>query len=98
MRVKDLIELLQKLPEEWDIDIAVPDNGNLIDEYSLQHIEDAGDLVYLDSEESGMLDALIFDPCQLMKFSGVDLDDWLRDNKKPIVDFRDTGKDYRGVG
>lgn len=82
MRIKELIALLRQCPDDWDVTLCVPDRDNLIDEYSLMYLQDAGSMVYLPSEESEMLDTLIFDPCQLMKYKGIDLDDWLREKQK----------------
>lgn len=98
MIVKELIALLEKLPGEWDISICMVNKAELVRGYSLIGLEGTRDFVYLPSEESEMLDQVVFDPLQLMGDQGQDLADWLMENKKPLVDFRDEGKDYRGIG
>lgn len=81
MRIKELIKLLQQLPEEWDFLVAFPDKADLVFEYTLGHPDDVKDFVYLPSEESGMLDSVVLDHLQLMKHQGVDLADYLRDRE-----------------
>lgn len=82
MIIKKLIALLEKLPDHWDVSICMVNKADLVHEYSLVGLEDTRDFVYLPSEESQMLDQVVFDPLQLMDDQGKDLADYLQEQKE----------------
>lgn len=82
MIIKELIALLEKLPDHWDVSICMVNKAELVREYSLIGLEDARDFVYFPSEESEMLDQVVFDPLQLMDDQGKDLADYLAEREE----------------
>lgn len=82
MIIKELIALLEKLPPEWEFIFCFPDPDNLVYEYSFGHVDNANDFVYLPSEESEMMDAIVLDHLHLMVHKCVEIPDYLQEQEE----------------